>query len=307
MRAPPGRSPSSPAPPVTGAWREGDHPGRRRFADLGSLTLETGGRLPAVRMAYETWGRAVPGARQRRAGAARAHRRQPRRRRAPAPGTRPPGWWDGLIGPGRPIDTDRWFVVAPERARRLPGHHRPVVDRPGRAAVRQPVPVRHRRATRSPPRRRWPTRSGSTAGRLVLGGSMGGMRALEWAVTYPDRVERLLRARHRRRPPPATRSPGAPRSSRRSAPTRGSAAATTTTRRRRRPARRARRRPADRAHHLPVRRGARTCASAGAAQTGENPLAGGGRYAVESYLDHHADKLVAPVRRRTPTWCSPRR
>ena len=42
--------------PVTGAWREGDDPGERRFADIGPVELELGGRLPNVRMAYETWG-----------------------------------------------------------------------------------------------------------------------------------------------------------------------------------------------------------------------------------------------------------
>ncbi|HTC70371.1 MAG TPA: homoserine O-acetyltransferase, partial [Acidothermaceae bacterium] len=42
--------------PATGAWREGDHPGDRRFADLGAFDLELGGHLPQVRVAYETWG-----------------------------------------------------------------------------------------------------------------------------------------------------------------------------------------------------------------------------------------------------------
>ena len=47
-------------PPVSGAWREGDPAGRRRFADLGTLRLETGTALPGVRMAFETWGRLSP-------------------------------------------------------------------------------------------------------------------------------------------------------------------------------------------------------------------------------------------------------
>ena len=40
-----------------GAWREGEEPGDRQFADLGPVALERGGTLPAVRVAYETWGR----------------------------------------------------------------------------------------------------------------------------------------------------------------------------------------------------------------------------------------------------------
>src|SRR5512133_422035 len=42
--------------PASAAWREGDDVGDRLFADLGPLDLEAGGRLPAVRIAYETWG-----------------------------------------------------------------------------------------------------------------------------------------------------------------------------------------------------------------------------------------------------------
>src|SRR5206468_8971628 len=44
-------------PPTTGAWREGDPPGRRRWVRLAEpLPLEFGGELPAVSIAYETWG-----------------------------------------------------------------------------------------------------------------------------------------------------------------------------------------------------------------------------------------------------------
>ena len=98
-------------PVVSGAWREGDPVGHRQFADLGDLRLERGGALPAVRVAYETWGRlndtasnavliehALTGD-SHVAGAA-------------GPGHRSPGWWEGLVGPGRDIDTDHWFVVA---------------------------------------------------------------------------------------------------------------------------------------------------------------------------------------------------
>ena len=43
-------------PPATGAWRPGDPEGGRRWAALGPQDLERGGALPAVRVAYETWG-----------------------------------------------------------------------------------------------------------------------------------------------------------------------------------------------------------------------------------------------------------
>ena len=160
-----------------------------------------------------------------------------------------PGWWDGLIGPGAPLDTDELFALAAERAGRLPGHHRPVVGRTRTAGRTGPGSRRSPSATRSPPRSRWPTRSASTgsprcsAARWAACGRWSGPSATRtgsaaaiaiatcaYFTRRPDRLER-----------PATRGdPG----------------------RRRLPRRRLLRRtaaagrdgggPADRAHHLPV-------------------------------------------------------
>ena len=47
---------TSPPRATSGAWHEGDPVGRRQFVDLGAVELERGGVLPAVRIAYETWG-----------------------------------------------------------------------------------------------------------------------------------------------------------------------------------------------------------------------------------------------------------
>ena len=181
-------------PPVTGAWREGDDPGRRQFLTLDApFALEAGGALPEVRVAYETWGTLAPDASNAvlvlHALTGDSHAAGPA-----GPGHSEVGWWDGTIGPGAAIDTDRFFVVCPnvlggcqgttgpsstdarsEDARvgiALPAHHDP---RPGRARSR-----------------RWPTRSASTAGTRVVGGSMGGMRVLEWAVGHPERVARAV-------------------------------------------------------------------------------------------------------------------
>ncbi|MFC7575149.1 hypothetical protein ACFQX8_24000 [Klenkia terrae] len=49
-------APSTRLPARSGGWVEGDPVGDRRFADVGPLQLERGGSLPAVRVAYETWG-----------------------------------------------------------------------------------------------------------------------------------------------------------------------------------------------------------------------------------------------------------
>ena len=90
---------------------------------------EAGAALPDVRLAYETWGDADAGAGQRRAGAARPHRRQPRRRRRRSGASHA-----GLVGrPDRAGAAARHRPLVRRRAqrpRRLPGHHRSGVGRP---------------------------------------------------------------------------------------------------------------------------------------------------------------------------------
>src|SRR5689334_12879359 len=103
-----------PAPiPASGAWRPGDPVGDRRFVvvDGGrALRLEAGGELPEVTVAYETWGELDAAASNAvlvlhaLTGDSHAH--------GPAgPGHRHAGWWDTTVGPGRPLDTDRYYVV----------------------------------------------------------------------------------------------------------------------------------------------------------------------------------------------------
>ena len=159
-----------------------------------------------------------------------------------------PGWWDGLIGPGAPVDTDRFFAVAANvlggcRGTTGPSSMapdgRPYGSRFPRITVRDQVAAEAALADVL----------GITRFAGVLGGSMGGMRALEWAVSYPDRVDRCDRDRHlrvlHRRPDRLERSA-----------TRGDPGRRQFPRRRllRRPAAAGRdgRRPGDRPHHLPV-------------------------------------------------------
>ena len=277
-------------PAPSRAWREGDHPGRRQFVDLGDLALDSGARLPGVRLAYETWGTLSP-SRDNAVLVLHALTGDSHVTGPAGPGHPTPGWWDGLVGPGAAIDTDRWFVVAPNVLGGCQGSTGPSSPAPdGRPwGSRFPfVTVRDQVAAEIGARRRARHRH---LGQLVLGGSMGGMRALEWAVEVPDRVERLMVLAVHGRGHAATRSPGAPRSSTRSGPTRRGSAATTTTSATapvRRPASRWR----GRSPTPPTAaRPSSTCGS-GAGPGRRGPELGGGRYAVESYLDHHGGKLA---------------
>jgi homoserine O-acetyltransferase len=175
--------------PATGAWRPGDDPGRRQFArafETRPRVLEAGGRLSNVDIAYETWGtldatasnavlvlHALTGDSHAAGPATRGHRQA--------------GWWDAMVGPGKPIDTDRFFVVCPNVLGGCQGTTGPASLAPdGRAygsrfpvvTIRDQVVVEAALAD-ALGIRRWAA---------AIGGSMGGMRALEWAVGFPDRV-----------------------------------------------------------------------------------------------------------------------
>ena len=111
MTAVRGAGPAPRTAPRSGGWTEGDPTGDRRFLDVaGPVRLERGGELPAVRVAYETWGELAPGGGNavlvEHALTGDSHVTGPT-----GPGQPTPGWWDGLVGPGAPLDTDRLFVV----------------------------------------------------------------------------------------------------------------------------------------------------------------------------------------------------
>lgn len=175
------------ATPASSAWREGDPVGRRQFADLGPFALESGGRLPAVRLAYETWGELAPDGSNAvlvlHALTGDSHVTGPAGEGHPTP-----GWWESMVGPGAPIDTDRWFVVAPNVLGGCQGSTGPSSTAPDgrpwgsrfpRVSVRDQVAAEVRLADLL----------GIRTWALVIGASMGGLRVLEWAASEPQRVD----------------------------------------------------------------------------------------------------------------------
>ena len=175
------------------SWPPGDEPGGRRFAELGTggggvLGLEGGATLPGLTVAYETWGtRDAAGANAvlvLHALTGDSHAAGPA-----GPGHPTPGWWDALIGPGRAIDTDRWFVVCPNVLGGCQGTTGPSSAAPdGRAwGPRFPrVTIRDQVAAEV----LLADHLGIERWAAVVGGSMGGMRVLEWCVGHPGRVAR---------------------------------------------------------------------------------------------------------------------
>jgi homoserine O-acetyltransferase len=179
---------------VTGAWRPGDPPGRRQFTTLFGArphVLETGGRLGDVTVAYETWGE-LDATRSNALLVLHALTGDSHLAGPTGPGHTAEGWWDAVVGPGRPIDTDRFFVVCPNVLGGCQGTTGPASVDPATGApygssfpvvtIRDQVVVEAALADRL----------GIARWAAVIGGSMGGQRALEWAVSFPDRVPKAV-------------------------------------------------------------------------------------------------------------------
>ena len=276
-------------PPASGAWRDGDPAGGRRFAPVGAFHTENGERLPFARLAYETWGE-LNAAGDNAVLVLHALTGDSHVRGEAGPGHATDGWWQDIVGPGCAIDTDRWFVVAPNMLGGCQGSTGPASIGPdGREwGPRFPyLTVRDQVAAQA----LLADGLGIERWAAVIGGSMGGMHALEWGVGLPDRVERLavLAA-----PPTTTADQIALNSVQLEAiridphfaggdyydaadgegPHRGLALA---------------RRMALLNYRSPVELNLRFQRSW---QSGVSPLGGGGRFAVESYLDFHGNKFT---------------
>ena len=176
-------------PPASGAWREGDPVGDRRFAAIGALTTEAGVRIPGVRVAYESWGR-LDADGGNAVLVLHALTGDPHLTGPAGPGQPTDGWWEGVVGPGLALDTDRWFVVAPNVLGGCAGTTGPASLAPDQSewGGRFPyVTIRDQVAAQAA----FADTIGITRFAAVVGGSMGGMHALEWAVGLPERVARL--------------------------------------------------------------------------------------------------------------------
>ena len=179
----------SAAPPASGAWRTGDDPGDRQFVPIGDLLLESGASLPGVTIAYESWGELNADASNAilvlHALTGDSHVIGPAK-----PGHPTAGWWSGLVGSGKPLDPADWFVVAPNMLGGCQGSTGPASAAADGAEWGSRFPYLSIR-DQVDAQRAFSDAIGVTRWAAVLGGSMGGMQALEWAVGIPDRVERV--------------------------------------------------------------------------------------------------------------------
>lgn len=175
---------------VSRAWVEGDPVGERKFYHGGPLQLESGSVLPEYVIAYETWGELNP-QRDNAILVLHALTGDSHIKGEAGPGHPTSGWWTDLIGPGAPLDTDRYFVVATNILGGCMGSTGPASLAPDGRPWGSRFPfITIRDTVRA--ELGLADELGVEAWAAVIGGSLGGMRALEWAIMYPDRVMRLL-------------------------------------------------------------------------------------------------------------------
>ncbi len=103
-----------------------------------------------------------------------------------------PGWWDECIGPGKPIDTDRFFVVCPNNIGGCHGSTGPRSINPETGKPWGPdfPPLRARDWVNN--QARLADALGIDCWAAVIGGSLGGMQAMRWALEYPQRVRHCV-------------------------------------------------------------------------------------------------------------------
>jgi homoserine O-acetyltransferase/O-succinyltransferase len=158
--------------------------------EIGSLTLESGVVLDDVRIAFQRWGELSP-ERDNAVVVLHALTGDSHITGPAGPGHPTPGWWDGVAGPGAPIDTERWCAIATNVLGGCQGSTGP--------------------SSLAPDGKPWGSRFpaitvrdqvnadlaalaalGITEVAAVVGGSMGGARALEWIVGNPESVRAAL-------------------------------------------------------------------------------------------------------------------
>jgi homoserine O-acetyltransferase/O-succinyltransferase len=153
-------------------------------------TLENGERLGPITLAYETYGKLdadksnavlVLHALSGDAHAAGFHQ-----------GAKSPGWWDGMIGPGKALDTDKYFVVSSNVIGGCMGSTGPSSPNPKTGkpygpdfpivSIKDMVDAQRHLLDYLEIRRLL----------SVIGGSMGGMQVLQWMVSYPERIRSAI-------------------------------------------------------------------------------------------------------------------
>ena len=180
--------------PATGAWYNGAAFGTRKFLEFPNdrpVALDSGKTLQQVTIAYETWGE-LNSDKSNAILLCHAWTGDSHAAGSAQDGQPTPGWWDGLVGSGCAIDTEKYFVVCTNSLGGCQGSTGPASPHPldGKPyGSRFPV-ITVRDMVRA--QVRVSDLLGIDVWHSVIGGSMGGMQVLEWGITFPHRVRTLV-------------------------------------------------------------------------------------------------------------------
>ncbi|MEU1985284.1 homoserine O-acetyltransferase [Nocardia sp. NPDC019395] len=164
--------------------------GTRGLIDIGDITLENGAELPGVQLVVQRWGE-LSAARDNVVLIEHALTGDSHVVGEPDADNPSPGWWNGMIGPGAPIDTDEWCVVATNVLGGCQGSTGPASPHPDgmpwgarfpEISIRDQVSAELRLCDLL----------GVDRLAAAVGGSMGGMRVLEWMLLAPERIASAL-------------------------------------------------------------------------------------------------------------------
>ena len=165
--------------------------GPRRLT-LSAVTLESGETLAPVTVAYETWGRLAP-TRDNVALLCHALTGDAHACDLARPDDSRAGWWNPLVGPGRVFDTDRYFVVCSNALGSCYGTTGPTSPRSALDETPWGLDFPHISVgDMVQAQRALLAALGVERVAVVAGGSVGGLQALEWAIAFPELVERAI-------------------------------------------------------------------------------------------------------------------
>src|SRR5688572_12475431 len=173
------------------------------------VRLDCGRELHPIRVAYETYGTRAPGrdnvilvchALSGDAHAAGIAKTPPNESTRDGFGaqdrdqgvTKGLGWWDGMIGPGKAFDTDRYFVVSTNLLGGCRGTTGPSSENPATGQPYGPDFPVITVADMVRTQRAFLDELGIRRLAAVAGGSLGGMQAFEWSILYPDQVDAVV-------------------------------------------------------------------------------------------------------------------
>lgn len=164
---------------TTGAWLEFHDPGERKFLLIGDLLLDSGQILPSVTLAYQSWGELNSTG----SNAILINH-------ALTGWSDVPSWWPEMVGPGRPFDTDKYFIICPNVIGGCQGSTGPSSLAPDGQRYGSRFPsITIRDMVRA--EKFFADMIGIKRFLLAVGPSLGGMRSLEWAIEYPESVSAI--------------------------------------------------------------------------------------------------------------------